>query len=190
MKGCAILLSLAGVAAMAQPLTMNITATEDSIIVNDTFGMSNKDVALMNLGYGIDAAASGDYLGAIGYFDAALLFDNSNPDIFYNRGLANFYLDSFQTALTDFNSTLTLDPEDTSALSQRGVTYAQLDNEINALADFNKLLRVNPTSSVGHFNKGILYLQMGLTGEGCEWLKKAESLGYPSAEGVRSTYCE
>lgn len=188
MKAIALAVGLLSLQAISQPL--NIAATNDSIVVNDSIAFSNSDIASMNFDKGIKAAADGDYQVAIGYFDAALLFDGSKAEAFYNRGLAKFYLNDLENAVQDFTKALTLGPSDTSALSQRGVAYAKLNDNVRALADFNELLRIHPTSGMGHYNKGVLYLTTGRTEEACTLLTEAEDLGYASAARVKATYCD
>jgi tetratricopeptide (TPR) repeat protein len=180
---------LLSIEAASQPTSINITATEDSIIVNDSIGFSNVNIAAMNLSYGIEAALDERHQDAIGYFDAALLFDIENPEIWYNRGLACYYLDDLEMALLDFTQALVLRPADTTTLSQRGITHARLGDTARAFADLNELLRINPNSALGHYNKAIVYLQVDRPVQACALLRKAEALGYGQAASVFSRFC-
>ncbi|MBW4631921.1 MAG: serine protease, partial [Iphinoe sp. HA4291-MV1] len=102
--------------------------------------------ALISLGGG--KADRKDYQGAIADYNQALLINPNNPDAYFQRGSAYYYLKKYEAVLEDFNKVLQLNPESSAAYISRGNFYAQLGEPQKAIADFNQAKLINPNIEI------------------------------------------
>jgi len=80
--------------------------------------------------------SKGQLAEAISEYEAALEFDNSNPNIHNNLGLAYFARDRFDLSLKHLDQALTLNSNYTEARNNRGKIYVQLQQFEKAEKDF------------------------------------------------------
>lgn len=159
-------------------------------IGDSVFKISYDYMAREKLKEGIRKGAEGDYAGAVNEFNSAILFDPGNAEIFYNRGLAWYYLDDYQKALKDYSSAIYLDSNYYRAYNERGIIKCKQGNYEDGSADFKQAIRIDSSYSTSYFNLGISYLQMNNFAEGCKYLKTAKEMGYTRSEEVYNEYCE
>jgi tetratricopeptide (TPR) repeat protein len=82
-------------------------------------------------------------------------------EAYYNRGIANFYLENFQGALEDLNEALQIQPTNTKFLIARGIIYSALGAIEEAIQDYNKVLKINPNNYYAYFNRAVAYSIVG-----------------------------
>lgn len=82
-------------------------------------------------------------------------------EAYYNRGIANYYLEDFQGALEDLNGALQINPNNTKSLIARGIIYSALGAIEEAIKDYNKVLKINPNNYYAYFNRAVVYSIIG-----------------------------
>lgn len=87
---------------------------------------------------GIQKALSEDYAGAIESYDLAIKLTSSNPEVYYNRGVAYFSIGHRDHAIQDFNRAIELNPTMAEAYGNRGTIRLQRNERQSALSDFKK----------------------------------------------------
>ncbi|NMG20994.1 tetratricopeptide repeat-containing S1 family peptidase [Brasilonema bromeliae] len=112
--------------------------------------------ALINLG-GVRANRK-DYRGAIGDYNQALRINPNNPDAYFRRSFAYFYLGDFPAATVDLNKVLELNPKNAVAYAQRSVLRIQQKDLQGALADGEQAVRLAPNLSLSYLSRGSVRL--------------------------------
>ncbi|NMF65839.1 serine protease [Brasilonema octagenarum] len=102
-----------------------------------------------------------DYQGAIADYNQALLINPNNPDAYYGRGLAYYYLKKYQAALEDVNKLLQLSPKNAFAYVVRGCIRTLLGDKQAALTDFNQALQLDPKHVNAYNNRGVIRQELG-----------------------------
>lgn len=87
---------------------------------------------------GIQKALSEDYAGAIESYNLAIQLTSSNPEVYYNRGVAYFSIGHRDHAIQDFNRAIEINPTMAEAYGNRGTIRLLMDERQNALSDFKK----------------------------------------------------
>lgn len=87
---------------------------------------------------GIQKALSGDYASAITSYDLAIQLASSNPEVYYNRGVAYFSIGDRDHAIKDFNHAIAINPTMAEAYGNRGTIRLLMDEPQSALSDFKK----------------------------------------------------
>jgi putative GTP pyrophosphokinase len=90
-----------------------------------------------------------------------LLYISPNHYIYNHRGLVNFSLSQYETALDDFNKAIELESGDTRVYTNRGLTYRMLKNYERALKDFNKSIELNPLWPDTFYGRSLTYYDLG-----------------------------
>jgi len=196
MKQALIILGITFVSTAAWGQTdssqIQVISDNDTIrfIVNgEESTIANTDMANYYLTQGLEAAGTGDYRSAEDKFRVALLYDLDNPEILYNLGLAQFYNEEYEDAIGSLDYAAEYDPENKNIYNQRGLCKAYLGNYTDAETDFKIMLKYDPYFAMGNYNYGVLMLQVGDYSSACEYLQKADELGYANAVQVLSSYC-
>lgn len=172
---------------------LQLTIVPDSVEIHDgdsTFYSSYEHVSNKHLREGIKLGNAGNYEKAISEFDAALKFDKKNSEVYFNRGLAYFFLKINNMAITDFNRAIEINENYFLAYVQRGVTYYKIGNYVKAIEDFKEIIKLKPNESVGYLNLGTSYLNINKREEACINLKKAKDLGEKGAADLFSKFCQ
>jgi len=116
-------------------------------------------------------------------------FPGINSEIYFNRGLAYFYLKIDNMAMIDFNRAIKYNPKYFSAYLQRGVLFVKQNKNDKAIKDFQKAIELEPTNPGGYLNLGSVLIVEKKTNEACENLKKAKKYGDNRAQKLISEYC-
>jgi len=188
-----IVYSVATLSQNADSGKIIITDKKDhtSIRIGDSvFTISHDYMAQTKLADGIKKGEEGDFEGAIGDFNTALLFDMNNHEIYYNRGLAYYNLKDYEHALIDFDKSIEIDSNYFLSYNQRGIIKCRQDNCLDAINDFNTAIRLKPDYALANFNLGIAYLQLANFTDACLQLNKAKELGYENADNIIDQYCK
>jgi len=137
----------------------------------------------------INRAGEGDFEGAISELNAALLYVVDDPNIYFNRGLAKYYLEDYTSSIEDLSIAIELNSSHEDALNQRGIIYSKNNEYSLAEADFDHAIKFYPDNSKAYYNKGINYLLKGNSVEACRLLEIAKDKGDEKAAGVIEQYC-
>ena len=115
-----------------------------------------------------------------------------NPDdaeMFFERGLLNYLMDDFNSALTDFDKAILLDEENNDAYYYRGVVHYETANYKDALTDFDKAIDLDPENALLYFYRG--EVQHGLKNDvkACADWNTAETKSPGSANKRIKSFC-
>ena len=81
---------------------------------------------------------------------------NQDPlyaSLYFNRGLANSYLEKESDAIIDFTSSLEINEQLIECYGSRAVSLMQLGDSDSAIIDFNKAIELNPEDTIAYFNR-------------------------------------
>lgn len=125
----------------------------------------------------IYAEVKGNTEAAISTFQAGLILDPKNYELYLSLGdiyMASYDLDS---AIKTYCDAIILNPEDYRAYSKTGIALWEKDYLEEALVAFHKSIELNPENEYAHNNLGILYLD-GLSDaeEALEYFENAVEL--------------
>lgn len=139
---------------------------------------------------GVEKANNEDYSGAISDFNLALLYKTSDPQVFYNKGLAYYYLKDYEKAIANYNEATKIDSLYEEVYSQRGIAKSLSGDLAGAEEDFIKAIHLKPDKGVNHYNYGISLLMNNQNDMACAEFKLAENLGYAEVSNFLIQYCE
>jgi tetratricopeptide (TPR) repeat protein len=94
---------------------------------------SDPTAAMLHLSAGARLHVEGRLEDAVAEYDQAIGLDPSNPDAFYNRGLAREEIGESRRALRDFDAALRLKPKQPEALYHRGNVLDDLGSHKEAV---------------------------------------------------------
>lgn len=93
---------------------------------------------------GVTEYETGNYDGALAYFDRAAENDPNQKEIYRYRADARFRLGQYERAVSDYNVAVSLDPNDAKLYNARGMTYARQSLYYSAVQDYKKALTIDP----------------------------------------------
>jgi len=85
-----------------------------------------------------------DFARAVSDLDIVIASFPNNPELLYQRGIANAALSNLDAALADFGGVLASYPDSTDVLDARGQVFAQAGDIDKALADFDAVISIDP----------------------------------------------
>ena len=92
---------------------------------------------------GVTEYESGNYEGALAYFDRAAQHDPNQKEIYRYRADARFRLGQYERSVSDYNVAISLDPQDAKLYNSRGMAYARQSLFYSAIQDYNKALAID-----------------------------------------------
>ena len=98
---------------------------------------------------------------AITVLDELAAMSPSNPEVFYQRGLAWERNGDIDRALNDYSTAVGLNPKYTQAYNNRAVLRAQGGDFKDAIEDFSHVLQHSPDFVLGYKNRGLAYHDAG-----------------------------
>lgn len=110
---------------------------------------------------GIKALDNKDYNNAVIYFSRYLSAFPNKPNAFYNRGLANDYLQKYDLAVADYSKAIELNPNFVNAYINRGYVYAVNKRNENAIADYSAAIKLDPNNKIALKNRAVIYKAIG-----------------------------
>lgn len=121
-------------------------------LLNNALGKT-KEAEIDNLiAQGLASVAGQDYRGAIRNFDDALAADTgktrSSAYAYYNRGLANFILQDYNTSIRDYTSALELYPDMHDSYLGRGIAHSFNGDVRRAGSDYLRRIEILEASTV------------------------------------------
>ena len=90
--------------------------------------------------------SSGDYVGAIAGYDAAIRLNPNDSSAYFRRGYAKYRLKQYSAAIADYDVAIRLKPDDSYAYGNRGIAKHDLKQYSAAIADYNMAIRLNPSA--------------------------------------------
>lgn len=81
---------------------------------------------------------------------------NSNAEIYYWRGIANFQSFEFKNAQHDFERAVELKPDWVEAIFHRGIVRVVRGRYDDAIEDFDRVIDLEPKHAAAYYNRGRL----------------------------------
>jgi len=141
---------------------------------------------LDNLGVLFDR--QGKHKEAIDFYNKSIDLNNNNPNAFYNRALANFYIKKYDNAILDNTETIKLEPNRAWAYYNRALCFQELGKYDLAITDFNKAEELEIKDKYLYLNRGICKSENNEIKEGLNDLKKAVGLDCSEASELIKKY--
>ena len=110
---------------------------------------------------------------AIDIFTAAINMEPSDPQAYFNRGMANLGAQRTRQAEDDFKKVTELRPKDARAWLQRGIANEQGHHFKDALDDYAHAIAIKPDLADAYYASGVLYDQMDAPRQALEALDRA-----------------
>lgn len=129
-------------------------ATESEVIVDKKKGKKLFKAALKL--YRI-----GDYEGAIGYIDEALIAHPGNYEYYNQKGVILDKIENHEEAIKAYDQAIKIDPSQTKAFYNKGLALKDLKKYEDALRTFDEVTKINITHLSAHFEKAVIYELLG-----------------------------
>lgn len=139
---------------------------------------------------GARAMETGDYKLALKYYNQSLKNDSRETLSYINRGRTLLKLGHYEQARADFQEALRLEPSRLESLYLIGNSYFYEKDHEAAVAYYNQYLVSDPTYALVWYNAAMSYLQLDNATDGCNCLKRAQTLGMMQAEPLIARYCQ
>lgn len=108
---------------------------------------------------GINAYNNGDYKSAVEYY-SKLLKTNRSSNVYFNRSLAYYFLEEYNSAIEDCTIALNEDPNDFETWYYRGMSYYKIGDYTKAISDAEKSLKLNPNYLQNYTTIGLSYSKL------------------------------
>ena len=112
-----------------------------------------------------------------------------NAQKFFERGLLNYLMHDFNSALIDFDKAIVLGINNNDVYYYRGVVLYETANYKDALTDFDKALELEPENALLYFYRGEVHHGLKNDVKACEDWNKAESKSPGSAGKRIKSFC-
>jgi len=110
---------------------------------------------------GIAAYRSGDFLGAIGNFDAAIRLNRDDARSYNVRGNVWDELGVSERALADYDTAVRIDPNNPAVFHDRAILWQRKGALDKALLDFDRAIRFNFADANVYCDRGLVWYQKG-----------------------------
>ena len=104
-----------------------------------------------------------DFEKALKYFDYVLRLDDSNPDVWNERGTILNMLGKSEEALESYDKSLELcldDMKDSTTWASKGNTLLDLQRYEEAIECYDNALKIDDTNHIILNNKGVAYMEL------------------------------
>jgi Flp pilus assembly protein TadD len=145
---------------------------ENNFITSQKVGQKWYEV-LGGLVNGTRSYGSGNYTGAIKYYDKALAIDPHYAVVLNNKGLAFYRLGNYTGAIKYYDKALAIDPHYVLGLNNKGLALYALGNYTGAIKYYDKVLAIDPNFASTWNNKGNALAKLGRYGEAAASYNKA-----------------
>ena len=88
--------------------------------------------------------SSGDYVGAIADYDAAIRLSPDYVDAYISRGIAKYFLGDYFAAIVDYNAAVRLNPNEAGAYQKRALAWNLLKQYSRAIEDYDAVIQIAP----------------------------------------------
>ncbi|QIR38707.1 tetratricopeptide repeat protein [Tolypothrix sp. PCC 7910] len=117
---------------------------------------------------GLQQARTGDLLGAIASYDAAIELKPHVDEYWFNRGLTLFHLEHFNEAIASYDRAIELRPDYYKAWYNRGGILGELGQFDDAIISFERVIAIKPDFSEAWARRGLALMKLGLLWEAIE----------------------
>ncbi len=114
---------------------------------------------------GLQQARTGDLLGAIASYDAAIELKPHVDEYWFNRALTLFHLENFAEAIASYDAAIELKPDYYKAWYNRGGILGELGEFDQAVISFERVIAIKPDFSEAWSSRGLALMKLGQLSE-------------------------
>ncbi len=96
--------------------------------------------------WALDLFKKGDYNQAFDKFFEALKYNEENDEVYYQLGVCNYYIKSFQDSIAHFKRAIAIKPQDSRYYYGLGCAYDELELVKNAKMAFYDAINIDPSN--------------------------------------------
>lgn len=141
-----------------------------------------QDVAEILIDEGYDKYLNEDYQGAILDFDKALAYDDTNPEVYFLRGVSRSLLGDKKAGMADLNKAIELNPNYAEAYYERGYIFLTDQNAKKAIEEFDRVITLTPDFAEAYVSRGTARCMLGDPEGANEDWQTAKALGVTYGE--------
>ncbi|MDZ8054213.1 MAG: tetratricopeptide repeat protein [Aulosira sp. ZfuVER01] len=110
---------------------------------------------------GLQQARTGDLLGAIASYDAAIELKPHVDEYWFNRALTLFHLEHFVEAIASYDKAIELKPDYYKAWYNRGGILGELGEFDAAVISFERVIAIKPDFAEAWSSRGLALMKLG-----------------------------
>jgi CHAT domain-containing protein/Flp pilus assembly protein TadD len=110
---------------------------------------------------GLQQARTGDLLGAIASYDAAIELKPHVDEYWFNRALTLFHLENFVEAIASYDQAIKLKPDFHKAWYNRGGILGELGEFDEAVISFERAIAIKPDFPEAWSSRGLALMKLG-----------------------------
>jgi tetratricopeptide (TPR) repeat protein len=133
-----------------------------------------------NLGVLLDK--KGKHKEAMEFYNQSIEIKSENPNAYYNRALANYYLENYQDSISDNSKTIELDSESHWAYYNRALSNQKINELESAIKDYDFAQKLGNVDKHLYMNRGFCKCESGDITNGLIDLKQADKLDCKEAK--------
>lgn len=103
---------------------------------------------------GYNAANNGYYEEAIMNYNKVIALIPNEPNTYFNRGLAKYYLEEYLGAIQDYTKAIELENDFEDAYNNRGSAKKSLEDYSGAIQDYTKAIELKNDFEEAYYNRG------------------------------------
>jgi len=103
-----------------------------------------------------------EYSNAINDFNEALIFDSTNPTLYFNRGYTEALSGNFEKAIKDYSKAILHDSANAKAYVNRGDIWSAVGDHQKAIFDFTSAISLNKRDELAYFNRANEFVKIGM----------------------------
>lgn len=139
-----------------------------------------------NLGVLLDK--KGKHKEAMEFYNQSIKIKSENPNAFYNRALANYYLENYQDSVSDNSKTIEFDSDRHWAFYNRALSNQKLNELESAIKDYDFAEKLGNDDKHLYMNRGFCKCESGDISNGLIDLKQADKLECKEAKELIEKY--
>lgn len=147
-----------------------------------------KEVSSNTCNLGVVLDKKGQHKKAIEFYNRSIDLKSDNPNAFYNRALANYYLENYQNSISDNTKAIELDSERHWAYYNRALSNQKINELELAIKDFDYAQKMGNEDKYLYFNRGFCKCEFGDLANGLIDLKQADKLDCKEAKELIEKY--
>ena len=132
---------------------------------------------------------NGNLKGALADYDRALEIDDTDPNLWLNRGLTKERLQDYTGAFSDYTQAIDIKENFANAWLNRGNVLMKQSRFLDAIEDYTVAILHQPNYGYAYLNRALSKHYLKLPGA-CDDLKQAEALGMKVEGTLRDEICK
>lgn len=119
----------------------------------------------------------GNYEAAIATFQAGIVLDPENSEIYLSLGDVHMVENDLDKAIRSYCDSIAINAEDYRAYSKAGIALWEKDYMEEAVVAYHRAIDLNPEYEIAHNNLGVIYIDgIGVADEALSYFKSAIEL--------------